>query len=230
MEGSWGTALSVVLSRSRHPHEISLWVRDRGDAESIAASRENKTYFPGVEIPARVAVSSDSAAILNHAQVVVGRGPLSLRPGSSDTRVTATFSGSDYRQRYEGLEPATHLRISQVIEQVCSQRFVPQLAALSGPSFALEVARDEPTTVVIASEGHLQKFGLNMRSGAPLTEYIQEQFTGPTFRLYTNDDVLGVELAGAMKNVMAIAAGACQGTRAWREFAGGADHAQAWRR
>jgi glycerol-3-phosphate dehydrogenase (NAD(P)+) len=209
--GSWGTALSVVLSRSRHAHEIALWVRRGSLSQSIAATRESKTYLPGIEIPARIMVSNDFAAVLEHAQIVVGAVPalyirevftLALPHISPETIIVSAT---------KGLEPATHKRASQVIEQVCSQRFVPQIGVLSGPSFALEAARGEPTAVVIASEAHLQKFGLNMRSGAPLTEYVQEQFSGPAFRLYTSDDVPGIEIAGATKNVMAIAAGACQG-------------------
>ncbi len=89
--------------------------------------------------------------------------------------------------------------MSEVIAQVVTPKFAPRIAVISGPSFALEAARGEPTAVVLAS-----------RDAALVTE-LQEEFAGPNFRLYTNDDVLGVELAGAMKNVMAIAAGACQG-------------------
>jgi glycerol-3-phosphate dehydrogenase (NAD(P)+) len=89
--------------------------------------------------------------------------------------------------------------MSEIIEQVCNTRFLPNTAVLSGPSFASEAARGEPTAVVLASRD------------PALAAFLQEEFSGPTFRLYTNEDVLGVELAGAMKNVMAIAAGACQG-------------------
>jgi glycerol-3-phosphate dehydrogenase (NAD(P)+) len=89
--------------------------------------------------------------------------------------------------------------MSEVISQVINARFVPSVAVLSGPSFAAEAAQGHPTAVVLASQD------------AALGAFLQEEFSGPTFRLYTNDDVLGVELAGAMKNVMAIAAGACQG-------------------
>jgi len=99
----------------------------------------------------------------------------------------------------KGLEPATHLRTSEVIAQALALQFIPAIAVLSGPSFALEAARGDPTAVVLASHDR------------PLASFLQEEFAGPSFRLYTNDDVLGVELAGAMKNVMAIAAGACQG-------------------
>jgi glycerol-3-phosphate dehydrogenase (NAD(P)+) len=105
----------------------------------------------------------------------------------------------------KGLEATTHLRMSAVLAQILEQaRGTPEaasqkIAVLSGPSFALEAARGEPTAVVLAAQD------------AGLAGKLQEEFSGPSFRMYTNTDVLGVELAGAMKNVMAIAAGACQG-------------------
>jgi glycerol-3-phosphate dehydrogenase (NAD(P)+) len=103
----------------------------------------------------------------------------------------------------KGLEPATHLRMSLVLAQVLEEAGNVQpsrrIAVLSGPSFAVEAARGEPTAVVLAARD------------AAVASWLQEELSGPSFRLYTNDDVLGVELAGAMKNVMAIAAGACQG-------------------
>jgi glycerol-3-phosphate dehydrogenase (NAD(P)+) len=209
--GAWGTGLSIVLSRSRHTHDISLWVREPAVAEAIATTRENKTYLPGVEVPARVTASSDLGIVLDHAQIVVGVVP-SAHTREVFTRALPHISpDAIIVSATKGLEPATHLRISQVIAQACSQKFVPELAVLSGPSFALEAARGEPTAVVIASPiAHATQEGVH-RTSSRTGEYIQEQFSGPTFRLYTNDDVLGVELAGAMKNVMAIAAGACQG-------------------
>src|SRR5260370_8408400 len=108
-------------------------------------------------------------------------------------------AGASFVSASKGLEPRPHLRMSEVIAQVASPKFVPRIAVISGPSFAAEAARGEPTAVVLASRD------------AALAAELQEEFAGRSFRLYTNDDVLGVELAGAMKNVMAIAAGACQG-------------------
>lgn len=209
--GAWGTGLSVVLSRSRHPHDIYLWIREDSVVEAIATKRENKIYLPGVEIPSRITPSTDLAAVLDQAQIVVGVVP------SAHTREVLTLALPHISHEAiivsatKGLEPTTHLRISQVIQQVCSQRFVPEIAVLSGPSFALEAARGEPTAVVIASQvTPTSREGVH-RTSSRTAEYLQEQLSGPSFRLYTNDDVLGVELAGAMKNVMAIAAGACQG-------------------
>ena len=209
--GSWGTGLAVVLAHSRHVHEVSLWVRAAGMAETISSTRENKAYLPGVEIPTRVFPSAVLATVLEHAHIVIGAVP-SVHTREVFTRALPHISSNSIIvSATKGLEPATHLRISQVIEQVCSERFVPELAVLSGPSFALEAARGEPTAVVIAAQTVVHAFEGVHRSVSRTAEYLQEQFAGPTFRLYTNDDVLGVELCGAMKNVMAIAAGACQG-------------------
>jgi glycerol-3-phosphate dehydrogenase (NAD(P)+) len=99
----------------------------------------------------------------------------------------------------KGLEPATHARISEIIACEIAQNSPRRIAVLSGPSFALEVARGDPTAVVLAS------------ADASLATQVQEEFSGPTFRLYTNDDVVGTEIAGAVKNVIAIAAGVCTG-------------------
>jgi glycerol-3-phosphate dehydrogenase (NAD(P)+) len=111
----------------------------------------------------------------------------------------------------KGLEPSTHLRITEVLLQVMAGKIspTPGIAVLSGPSFALEAARGDPTVVVVASQS--QEAVGNSHGGKTVASYIQAEFAGPSFRLYTNDDVVGVELAGAMKNVMAIAAGTCQG-------------------
>jgi glycerol-3-phosphate dehydrogenase (NAD(P)+) len=111
----------------------------------------------------------------------------------------------------KGLEPSTHSRITEVLSQVLAEKFplAPDVAVLSGPSFALEAARGDPTAVVVASQSRAP--AETAPGGESVADYIQAEFAGPSFRLYTNDDVVGVELAGAMKNVMAIAAGACQG-------------------
>jgi glycerol-3-phosphate dehydrogenase (NAD(P)+) len=197
--GSWGTGLSVVLANSRRSHEIALWVREPDLAESIKTLRENKTYLPAIAIPACVTPSSDLGGVLERAHIVVGVIP-SVHVREVFTQALLHISpDAIIVSATKGLEPATHLRTTEVLAQVCSIRFVPRLAVLSGPSFALEAARGEPTAVVLASRDH------------SLATFLQEEFAGHTFRLYTNDDVLGVELAGAMKNVMAIAAGACQG-------------------
>jgi len=196
--GGWGTALAIVLSRSRKPHEISLWVHNAERAESIRRERENKTYLPGAKLPESVQVHIELETMLAGAQVIVGAVPSANARAVYTAALPFVATGASFVSASKGLEPSTHLRMSEVIAQV-APKSAPRIAVISGPSFALEAARGEPTAVVLAS-----------RDAALATE-LQEEFAGPNFRLYTNDDVLGVELAGAMKNVMAIAAGACQG-------------------
>jgi glycerol-3-phosphate dehydrogenase (NAD(P)+) len=197
--GGWGTALAIVLARSRKPHEVSLWARDSALAESIRRDRENKLYLPGLKLAESVQVQSQLQTALAGAQVIVGAMPSAHARAVYASALPLVATGARFVSASKGLEPSTHLRISEVIAQVVTPRFAPRIAVISGPSFALETARAEPTAVVLASQD------------AALATELQEEFASPGFRLYTNDDVLGVELAGAMKNVMAIAAGACQG-------------------
>jgi glycerol-3-phosphate dehydrogenase (NAD(P)+) len=197
--GSWGTALAIVLSRSPRAHEISLWVHDPKLAQQIQQARENINYLPGHKLSDQVSVTSEIKAALKGAAIVVGAMP------SAHAREVYTAAGHEVSSRTvivsatKGLEPETHARMSEIIPQAIPSDRLSGVAVLSGPSFAKEAAGGAPTAVVLAS-----------RDSALATE-LQEEFAAPNFRLYTNDDVLGVELAGAMKNVMAIAAGTCQG-------------------
>jgi len=197
--GGWGTALAIVLSRSRKAHEISLWVRDAGRAKSIRRERENKLYLPGAKLPESVCVHGECKEAVSGAQIIVGAMPSAHARTVYASALPFAAGGASFVSASKGLEPGTHLRMSEVIADLAAPKFAARIAVISGPSFALEAARGEPTAVVVASRD------------APLAARLQEEFAGPNFRLYTNDDVLGVELAGAMKNVMAIAAGACQG-------------------
>lgn len=197
--GSWGTALAIVLSRSHQAHEISLWVRDAPLAEAIHRHRENQLYLPGHKIPEAVRVTHDAGAVLKHAEVIVGAIPAAHARGVYKRVFPHMARGSPIVSATKGLEPATHLRMTQVIAQTVSPEFPSRIAVLSGPSFAAEVAAGQPTAVVVAS------------SDVSLSDELREKFAAPNFRLYTNEDVLGIELAGAMKNVVAIAAGVCQG-------------------
>jgi len=197
--GSWGTGLSVVLANSRRSHDIALWVRESAIAESIKTAHENAAYLTGVAIPDSVSPTTDLGEALNRARIVIGVVPSAHAREVFTQALRHVSPEAILVSATKGLEPSTHLRISQVLEQVFSIRFIPQIAVLSGPSFALEAARGQPTAVVLASHDH------------SVAAFLQEEFAAPTFRLYTNDDVLGVELAGAMKNVIAIAAGVCQG-------------------
>jgi len=204
--GSWGTALAVVLSRARKPHELCLWFRNPELAAAVHRGRENKLYLRDVSLPASIEITHDIARAIADANIVVGAIPSAYARSIYSQAVHACGTGTVFVSATKGLEPATHQRISCVLSQVLAQnsafasRFpLQQIAVLSGPSFAMEAARGQPTAIVLASES------------TALAAMLQEELAGPHFRLYTNDDVLGVELAGAMKNVIAIAAGACQG-------------------
>jgi len=210
--GSWGTALSIVLSRSHKSHDLSLWMRDPALAEVVSKSRVNELYLPACPIPAAVAITSDLAHALANANIVVGAMPSAYARAVYSRALP--FIGKTVRvfvSATKGLEPATHMRITEVLSQILADKFSTALgvAVLSGPSFALEAARGDPTAVVVASQS--RQSPENASGVERVEDYIQAEFAGPSFRLYTNDDVVGVELAGAMKNVMAIAAGTCQG-------------------
>jgi glycerol-3-phosphate dehydrogenase (NAD(P)+) len=197
--GSWGTALAIILSQGRRAHQISLWVHDPALAQSIRSTRENKTYLPGCQLPDSIQITPRIPEALAEAQIVIGALP------TAHARQVYTEAGGHVSAKgaivsaSKGLEPATHKRMSQVIAETFRGKVGPRVAILSGPSFAAEAVRGEPTAVVLASQS------------AKLAAQLQEEFASPNFRVYTNDDVLGVELAGAMKNVIAIAAGVCQG-------------------
>lgn len=195
--GAWGTALSIVLAPRFQ--RIRLWVFEHDLAARMAETRQNDLFLPGFAIPERVEVTTSLPEALEEAGTV-----LSVMPSRHVRRL--------YRQMLphlrpemafvsatKGIESGTLLRMSEVIEDVVSERFRPRVAVLSGPTFAREIAQGEPAAVVVASRE------------AALAETVQRAFSGPSLRLYTNDDPAGVEFGAALKNVIAIAAGACQG-------------------
>ena len=198
--GAWGTALSIVLGRNRI-HEVRLWAHEKEVLESISVRHINDLFLPGQPIPDGVAATGDLVEALRQAQIVV-----SVMP-SQHCRAMFQKMGAQltpdmlFVSATKGLEENTWLRMSEVIREVASANpgFLPRIAALSGPSFAMEVARGDPSALTIASED------------LALAEIIQSEFSDPRFRLYTNDDVTGVELGGALKNTIAIAAGVCHG-------------------
>jgi glycerol-3-phosphate dehydrogenase (NAD(P)+) len=201
--GSWGTALSVVLSRARKPHEISLWAHNAQLAEALQRQRENTAYLAGIRLPDGIRATHDLSKALAGARIVVGAIPSVHARAVYSQALPFITPEMVFVSATKGLEPETHLRMSSLLAEVLAPRKTAEpsqrVAVLSGPSFAAEAARGEPTAVVLAAQN------------PGLASLLQEELSGPSFRLYTNDDVLGVELAGAMKNVMAIAAGACQG-------------------
>ena len=198
--GAWGTALSIVLGR-KATHSVRLWAFEKEVCDSISSRRVNQLFLPDHAIPASVRATSDMKDALQSADIVV-----SVMPSSHCRRLFQQMApwlkpSMCFVSATKGLEETTLLRMTEIISQVVvsSLGWSPRMAALSGPSFAKEVARGDPTAVAAASPD------------AELAETIQREFSDPRFRVYTNKDVVGVELGGALKNVIAIAAGICDG-------------------
>jgi glycerol-3-phosphate dehydrogenase (NAD(P)+) len=192
--GSWGTALAAHLARCGHA--ARLWTRDAAIAREINERRQNAAYLPGVILPETLQATSELAVSLEGAETVL-------------VAIPSQFCRSVYRRlrglvperaalvsATKGIETETLLRMSELADAELPGR---RLAVLSGPSFALEVAREQPTAVVVAA-----------REPAA-AESLQRALASRSFRVYSSDDVVGVELAGAVKNVVAIAAGIVDG-------------------
>jgi glycerol-3-phosphate dehydrogenase (NAD(P)+) len=197
--GAWGTSLALVLGRKKM-HEVRLWANEADVCESIERSRINQRFLPGFTLPDSVQSSSDLAHVVEKAEFVVSVMPsqhcralfVRMAPNLNPAMLFVSCT--------KGLEDGSLLRMSEVIIDVLrTQHFQPRVGALSGPSFAMEVAREDPTAVTVASlDGELSR-------------RVQEAFNDSRFRVYTNDDIIGVELGGALKNIIAIAAGVCAG-------------------
>jgi glycerol-3-phosphate dehydrogenase (NAD(P)+) len=197
--GAWGTALAIVLGR-KHNHAVRLWANEREVCQSLLLRRMNERFLPGFTMPEAVQPTNDLACALAAAEIVV-----SVMPSQYCRKLFACMApllrpDILFVSCTKGLEEGSHLRMSEVIAEVLgSPKFAPRVGALSGPSFAKEVARGDPTAVTIAS------------LDSELARLVQQAFNDSRFRVYTNDDVIGVELGGALKNVIAIAAGVCDG-------------------
>jgi len=193
--GSWGTALAVHLAHTGH--DVRLWARDAALASSMASSRENTTYLPGIELPPVLSPTNDMAAALDGAQFVVIAAPshgvrdVARQANAHLPRSCAIVSAT------KGLEAGSMLRMSQVLRQELPD--AGEIVVLSGPSFASELARKLPTALVAAGDS------------PAVVESVMAHFRSPALRLYGSSDVVGVELGGALKNIIAIAAGVVEG-------------------
>lgn len=193
--GGWGTALAVHLARVGH--DVRLWARDGGLVADMRARRANAVYLPDIRFPDRLAVGSDLEEALRGADFIVSAVP--SHGTRAILRLAAPFipRGTTIVSATKGLEQDTLFRVSEIIEQELADRV--DVAVLSGPSFASEVARQLPTAVSVASRD------------PRVVERLQADFRSSYFRLYATDDVTGVEIGGAIKNVIAIAAGVAEG-------------------
>jgi len=192
--GAWGTALALSLAR-RGGHELCLWSHSAALAQQLADAGENLPYLPGFILPADIEVTSDLPGAIFEADILLCVTPSQHLRGIITHIAPLLTRNQIILSASKGIEETTFLRMSQVVASVANNPF----AVLSGPSFAQEVAAGMPTAVVVASNHQ------------PIAQIIQRDFTSPTLRVYTNDDVPGVELGGALKNVIALAAGVAHG-------------------
>jgi glycerol-3-phosphate dehydrogenase (NAD(P)+) len=194
--GAWGTGLAIVLGR-KGTHRVRLWAHEPDVCESITHRHVNEKFLPGRVIPDSVTAGNDLAIALDGAEIVVSVMPSQHCRGLFERMRPLISSQALVVSATKGLEESSLQRMTEVITQILGR--TDGLGALSGPSFALEVARGDPTAITIAS------------SDAPLLRTVQREFSDPSFRIYTNSDVIGVELGGALKNIIAIAAGISDG-------------------
>jgi len=195
--GGWGTALAITLAPRFEC--VRLWVFEHDLALRIASTRENDIFLPGMPVPAKVEPVTDLGVALFDADIVIGVMPSHHARRVYTDALPYLDSASTFVSATKGLESGTLLRMSEVMAEVFGTRFHPKIAVLSGPTFAREVAHGEPAALVVAS------------AESAVAAAVQEAFSGRTFRLYTSADPVGVELGGALKNVIAIAAGVVEG-------------------
>ena len=197
--GSWGTTLAMLVAESQG--RCTLWVRDKEKALDIATRRENVRFLPGVRLPDTLRIEHDPAAALSDANLVIMAVPMRHLETNWGVIGNVTDPAATILSGIKGLNPLSGERVSEVISRLTSPAIANRLVVLSGPNLAHEIAAGEPATAVIAA------------NQASLAHEIQTRLRTPEFRTYVSDDVIGVELAGALKNVIAIGAGMADGLR-----------------
>jgi glycerol-3-phosphate dehydrogenase (NAD(P)+) len=198
--GGWGTALAITMARTGgNARDVRLWAYEPYLVQTMIATRENPIYLPSVRVPDSVCVSNSLEEVLQGARIVVMAVPSHVYRPVFSQMLPMLHADMVFVSAAKGIENDSLMRMSEVVIDVARHRFAPRVAAISGPTFAPEVARGEPTALVVASpEEQLRLF-------------VQQQLAAPRFRLYTNPDLTGVEIAAAVKNVIAIAAGVADG-------------------
>jgi glycerol-3-phosphate dehydrogenase (NAD(P)+) len=195
--GSWGTALAIHLGRLGHP--VRLWTRDAAAATRLADAREHASAHPGVRFPDEITPTSDLRAALTDAGAAVLACPSHALRAVAEAARPHLRGDALIASTAKGIEQDTDCTMSVVLEQVLGAAHYDRISVLSGPSFAREVASGMPTAVTAGA-----------RTEA-VAQQLQQLFNGPTFRVYTSTDVVGVEIGGAVKNVIAVAAGVSDG-------------------
>ena len=195
--GGWGTALAVTMARQGK--QVRLWSYEPYVVETMIATRENPLYLPAIRVPDSVVVSNSMSDVLADAGIVIIAAPSHVYRLVFSQMLPLVNPDMLFVSAAKGIENETLMRMSEVLADVAKSHFQPRIAAMSGPTFALEVARGEPTALVVASQDD------------KLRRLLQGELSGPRFRLYTNPDLIGVEIAAAVKNIIAIAAGVVDG-------------------
>ncbi|HPR43194.1 MAG TPA: NAD(P)H-dependent glycerol-3-phosphate dehydrogenase, partial [Ottowia sp.] len=203
--GAWGTALAVKAARQGGGHRVELWARDVSQAMAMDRARENARYLPGIPLPRELTIRGgalpDLIADAGYADLLVAAMPVA---GLRETLIALRGAGVPLAWLCKGFEPARDTGAARpfgLLPHEVQRQVAPELLAgvLSGPSFAQEVARGQPTALVAAS------------AHASVRDALVAAFHGATLRIYANDDLVGVEVGGAVKNVLAIATGLADG-------------------
>ncbi len=192
--GAWGTALADLLATNGH--DVHLWAREADVVRTIRETRENTTFLPGHRLADTLTVTDDQREATAGAQLIVYAAPSQHLRGVARAGAPGVLGDAVLAVASKGIEQGTLALMSDVIEEELPGRPV---VAISGPSFAAEVAAREPTAIVAAS------------AHAAAAERVQQALSSATFRVYTHDDLIGVELGGSLKNVMAVATGILEG-------------------
>src|SRR5882724_11745636 len=185
--GSWGTALAILAAKNGN--QVSLWANNNEIVQSINSIAENTIYLPGVKIPASIRATNEIEDAINGSEIIVTAIPshvyrivfCKMKPFLQPEMIIVSAT--------KGIENDSLMRISEIVAAEIGDRFEPRFVALSGPTFAQEVIKDNPTAAVVSA------------SDIRWAELVQAELSGSNFRLYTNTDVVGVEICGAVKNI-----------------------------
>ncbi len=192
--GSWGTALAVQLAKK---NEIKVWEFDAKQVQIINETRTNEKFLPGINLPSNISLTTDMADVVNKSDVIFFVVPSHVLRQVAKQASKLDFSSKHIVSLVKGLEDNTYKRMTEIIEEEIKK--FSTISALSGPSHAEEVSRNVPTAIILASKD------------VGKTSFMQKEMSTESFRVYLNHDILGVELGGAVKNVVAIAAGISDG-------------------
>ncbi|HEV2324362.1 MAG TPA: NAD(P)H-dependent glycerol-3-phosphate dehydrogenase [Terracidiphilus sp.] len=196
--GAWGTAIALSLDR-RGGHQVALWSHSTEEAEKIAAAQENMLYLPGFPLPGSIEIAAGEDAVAE-AEIIVSVIPSAFLRRTLERVARHMHQGQIVVSATKGVEDRTFLRMTEVISSVLESAGLKlPVGAFSGPSFAREVAEGQPTALTVAF------------SDPAVASHVRHEFSSESLRLYTSTDVVGVELGGALKNVIAIAAGVVAG-------------------